>query len=66
MALTNPYSQEKRLAGYVGVPFPSVEVRIVSAGTENDVLVQGLEICRNGEENTVDGDLQVGVKGLFP
>ena len=41
MALTNPYEQDCRKPGHVGNPFPSVNVRIVKPGTENEVLVSG-------------------------
>merc|ERR1719288_329408 len=41
MALTNPYDQDSRKAGHVGNPFPTVHVRIVKAGTDDQILVEG-------------------------
>ena len=73
MALTNPYEQDCRKPGHVGNPFPSVNVRIVKPGTENEVLVSGdsdgTKLHRDVETtNKVEelvGDLQVKGPSVF-
>ena len=73
MALTNPYEQDNRKPGHVGNPFPSVKVRIVKPGTENEVLVSGdsdgTKLHRDVETtNAVEelvGDLQVKGPSVF-
>ena len=73
MALTNPYDQDSRKPGHVGNPFPTVNVRIVKAGTDNEVLAEGdsesTKIHRDIECNDlaleIVGDLQVKSPSVF-
>ena len=66
MALTNPYDQNQRLAGYVGIPFPNVTARIVKQGSENQVLVEGgydgSQVMAKGD---LSGDLQIKGPSVF-
>ena len=63
MALTNPYNQDDRKPGHVGQPFPNVQVRIVAAGTEDDVVVEGhykgSHRINDSSNSDLAGDLQV-------
>jgi malonyl-CoA/methylmalonyl-CoA synthetase len=74
MALTNPYDQDHRKPGHVGNPFPTVNVRIVKAGTDDQVLVEGdsestrmhRDIEKQGDEaEDIAGDLQVKSPSVF-
>ena len=73
MALTNPYDQDSRKPGHVGNPFPTVNVRIVKPGTDDQILAEGdsdsTRIHRDIEtsETTEDivGDLQVKSPSVF-
>ena len=69
MALTNPYNQSGRVPGHVGHPFPNVQVRIVRAGTEDEVLVEGHykgshRKPDSSNEEDLAGDLQVSLRPL--
>ncbi|MEY3920887.1 MAG: hypothetical protein RL634_648 [Bacteroidota bacterium] len=74
MAISNPYEGERR-AGYVGIPLPNVEVRLVDeqyqdipAGEQGEILVKGenvfKEYWRKPEETkkefTTDGWFKTG------
>ena len=66
MALTNPYNQDDRKPGHVGQPFPNVQVRIVAAGSEDDVVVEGhykgshrVKGTGSAEDSDLVSDLQV-------
>jgi len=72
MALTNPYNQDDRKPGHVGQPFPNVQVRIVAAGSEDDVLVEGhykgshrVKGAGSAEDSDLVGDLQVKGPSVF-
>ena len=52
MAISNPYDRERR-AGYVGIPLPNVEVRLVDeqfqdipAGEQGEILVKGNNVFK--------------------
>ena len=73
MALTNPYDQDLRKPGHVGNPFPTVNVRIVKPGTDNQILAEGdcdstrvhrdIEISETPDD--IVGDLQVKSPSVF-
>ena len=73
MALTNPYEQDSRKPGHVGNPFPSVNVRLVKTGTDDQVIVEGdsesskmHRDIESGDKNVdIVGDLQVKSSSVF-
>ncbi len=75
MALTSPYDEEKdfkRLAGLVGRPLPSVQVRIVDPMTEDSlnptVLMESDEhndYIKTGESGEISGNLEIKGPNVF-
>jgi malonyl-CoA/methylmalonyl-CoA synthetase len=68
MALTNPLKGSRK-PGFVGNPFPGVEVRIVDSSTAQ-VLVQGDDISistrdKCGTDGDFSGDLQIRGNNVF-
>ena len=73
MALTNPYDQDSRKPGHVGNPFPTVHVRVVKPGTDDQILVEGdsdstrvhRDIESSETPDDIVGDLQVKSPSVF-
>lgn len=73
MALTNSYEQDNRKPGHVGNPFPSVNVRLVKTGTDDQVIVEGdsesstmhRDIHSSDKGEDIVGDLQVKSPSVF-
>lgn len=73
MALTNPYDQDSRKPGHVGNPFPTVHVRIVKPGTDDQILAEGdcdstrvhRDIETSETPDDIVGDLQVKSPSVF-
>ena len=66
-ALGNPYHQVSRIPGFVGKPFPGVEVRIVETGTNNVLVIgnhNGTIVNQQGNQN-LTGDLQIKGPNVF-
>ena len=61
MVLSDPIEVEARKAGFVGVPMPGVQVRVVKPGTSEVLLMgdnDGTTILKQ-EGDTISGELQV-------
>jgi len=67
MVLSDPIEVEARKAGFVGVPMPGVQVRVVKPGTSEVLLMgdnDGTTILKQ-EGDTISGELQVKGAGVF-